>query len=61
MTDIITAIALAVALEGALYAISPIAMKKFMTQVLDQPDIMLRRAGMVAVIAGVTCIWLVRI
>ncbi len=61
MADIITAIALAVALEGALYAIFPKAMKKFMTQVLDQPDIILRRAGMVAVIAGVTCIWLVRI
>ena len=61
MADIITAIALAVALEGALYAISPKAMKKFMTQVLDQPDNILRGVGMAAVITGVVCIWLVRI
>jgi uncharacterized protein YjeT (DUF2065 family) len=60
MTDLLTAIALAIALEGALYAIFPEAMKKFMVQVLDQPDIALRRAGMTAVVAGVACIWLIR-
>ena len=61
MTELMTAIALAIALEGALYALFPEAMKKFMAHVLDQPDVVLRRSGMVAVIAGVACIWLVRI
>tara|TARA_Y100000739_G_scaffold171303_1_gene149073 strand:- start:127 stop:312 length:186 start_codon:yes stop_codon:yes gene_type:complete len=61
MSDILTALALAIALEGALYAVFPGAMKKFMIQVLDQSDNALRRAGMTAVIAGVACIWLIRL
>mgnify|MGYP003973271849 FL=1 len=60
MTDLLTALALAIALEGALYALFPEAMKKFMVQVLDQPDSMLRRAGLTAAIAGVGLIWLIR-
>ncbi|MBT3992053.1 MAG: DUF2065 domain-containing protein [Rhodospirillaceae bacterium] len=60
MTDLLTAIALAIALEGALYALFPEAMKKFMLQILDQPDTALRRAGLTAVIAGVALVWLVR-
>ena len=60
MTDLLTAIALAIALEGALYAVFPEAMKKFMVQVLDKPENAIRRAGMAAMIAGVACVWLVR-
>ena len=60
MTDLLTAIALAIALEGALYALFPEAMKKFMLQVLEQPDSALRRAGLTAAIAGVVLIWLIR-
>ena len=60
MTDLLTALALAIALEGALYALFPEAMKKFMLQVLEQPDHALRRAGLTAVIAGVALVWLVR-
>jgi uncharacterized protein len=60
MTDLLTAIALAIALEGALYALFPEAMKKFMVQVLEQPDSALRRAGMPAAIAGVAMVWLIR-
>ena len=60
MTDLLTAIALAIALEGALYALFPEAMKKFMVQVLEQPDSALRRAGLTAAIAGVALVWLIR-
>ncbi len=60
MIDLLTALALAIALEGALYALFPEAMKKFMVQVLDQPDSLLRRAGLTAVIAGVALVWLIR-
>ena len=61
MIDLVTAIALAIALEGALYAIFPVAMKKFMVQVLDQPDSTLRSAGMTAVVIVIILIWLIRI
>ncbi len=60
MIDLLTALALAIALEGALYALFPEAMKKFMAQVLDQPDSLLRRAGLTAAIAGVALVWLIR-
>ncbi len=60
MIDLLTALALAIALEGALYTLFPEAMKKFMVQVLDQPDSLLRRAGLTAVIAGVALVWLIR-
>lgn len=38
MSDILAALALAIALEGALYAVFPEAMKKFVIQVLNQSD-----------------------
>ena len=60
MTDLLTAIALAIALEGVVYAVFPAAMKKFMVNVLDKPDNVLRRAGVMALVAGVACVWLVR-
>jgi len=60
MTDLLTAIALAIALEGALYAVFPEAMKKFMAKVLDQPNSVLRRTGLTALLAGVVCVWFIR-
>ena len=60
MTDLLTAIALAIAIEGVLYAVFPEAMKKFMVQVLNQPDNVLRTAGLTALFAGVACVWLIR-
>lgn len=60
MSEILIAISLAIALEGALYAMFPEAMKKFMAQVGDQPDSNLRFAGMTAVVFGVVCIWLIK-
>jgi hypothetical protein len=61
MADFLTAIALAIALEGALYAIFPSAMKKFMAKALGEPDNTLRGAGMLAVVIGIICIWLIRL
>lgn len=60
MTAILTAMALAIAIEGALYALFPDAMKKFMLQVLEQPDGLLRKAGLTAAIFGVAFVWLIR-
>ena len=60
MTDLLTALALAVAIEGALYALFPDAMKKMMLHVLAQPAGQLRTVGLVAAVAGVSVVWLVR-
>ncbi len=60
MADLFTALGLAVAIEGLLYALFPNAMKKMMLQVLAQPQSSLRTAGLVAAIAGVGVVWLVR-
>jgi uncharacterized protein YjeT (DUF2065 family) len=60
MADLLTAIGLAVAIEGVLYALFPNAMKKMMLQVLAQPQNSLRTAGLVAAIAGVGIVWFMR-
>ncbi|MDP6429799.1 MAG: DUF2065 domain-containing protein [Rhodospirillales bacterium] len=60
MTELATALALAVAIEGALYALFPNAMKRFMSQALGQPDSVLRRAGLVAAVIGVGAVWALR-
>ena len=60
MGDFLTAIGLAVAIEGAVYALFPDGMKKMMMQVLAQPSASLRIAGVVAASAGVALVWWVR-
>jgi len=55
-----TGLALAVAIEGALYALFPNAMKLFIAQALGQSSTNLRRAGLVAAVAGVGAVWLLR-
>ena len=53
-------LALAVAIGGALYALFPGAMKRFMAQALGQSSGNLRRAGLVAAVVGVGAVWLFR-
>ncbi len=60
MADLLTALALAVAIEGALYALFPEAMKKMMRHALAQPPGSLRTAGVAAAVVGVVVVWLVR-
>lgn len=60
MTDFLTAIGLAIAIEGIFYALFPDGMKRMLTQVLAQPPASLRIAGVVAALAGVGLIWWVR-
>lgn len=55
-----TELALMVAIEGALYALFPNAMKSFMAQALGQSSTNLRRAGLVAAVIGVGAVWLLR-
>jgi len=60
MTDFVTAIGLALVVEGALYALFPDGMKKMMLYVLAQPLGRLRGGGIAAAIAGVCLVWLIR-
>jgi len=60
MIDLLTAIAVALFLEGAAYALFPNAMKKAMLQMLAQPVATLRIAGVLVALAAVTAVWLLR-
>jgi uncharacterized protein YjeT (DUF2065 family) len=56
----LTALGLAIVIEGVCYALFPDAMKKMMAQVQSQPAQTLRMAGVAAAVAGVLLIWLLR-
>ena len=60
MTDLVVAVGLVLAIEGALYAAVPHTMKRFMAQAQSLPDTVFRTAGMAALIVGVVIVWLVR-
>lgn len=60
MKDFLTAVALAIAIEGAAYALFPDAMKRMMARVLTQPTSMLRTAGLIAAAVGVAVVWAIR-
>jgi uncharacterized protein len=58
--DLFTALALALVIEGAAYALFPDGMRTMMMQMLSQPSGTLRTAGLVAVAIGVGAVWLLR-
>ncbi|SHM20846.1 DUF2065 domain-containing protein [Roseibium suaedae] len=60
MKDLIIAVAMALALEGTLYALNPGGMKQVMRSALETPDRILRIAGLGALVLGVLIVWLVR-
>jgi len=60
MTDLLTALSLAIAIEGILYALFPEAMKRMMAEAQKQPAGVLRAVGLAAAAAGVFVLWLVR-
>jgi len=60
MIDLLTALALAVALEGIAYALFPDGMKRMMMIAIEQPAANLRAAGLTAAVVGVGVVWLFR-
>ncbi len=60
MLDFLTAVALILVIEGAVYALFPDAMKRMMAQVLTLPAASLRWAGLVAAALGIFLVWLIR-
>lgn len=60
MVDLITALGLAITIEGIAYALFPDGMKRMMAQVLTLPSANIRAAGLAAAAAGIFILWLVR-
>ena len=60
MADLMTALGLALAIEGMAYALFPDGMRKMIAQVMEHPNSVIRSAGVVAAVAGVVIVWLVR-
>ncbi|MGB0672152.1 MAG: DUF2065 domain-containing protein [Rhodospirillales bacterium] len=60
MSDLIVALALAVALEGMAYALFPDGMRRLIAAVLDMPGRQLRAAGLFMAAIGVFVVWIVR-
>lgn len=60
MTELLTALALALALEGMAYALFPEGMKRMMAQMLETPPQTLRAVGLLAALGGVAAVALLR-
>ena len=60
LTDLLTALALILVIEGVLYALFPSAMMRLMTKVLELPPSALRAGGLVSAVTGVFLVWLMR-
>ena len=59
-SDLITALALVLVIEGALYALFPDAMKRIVMTIADMPAARLRNVGLAAAAVGVAIVWLIR-
>jgi uncharacterized protein YjeT (DUF2065 family) len=60
MTDLLTALALVLVLEGALWALSPEGMKRAAAVALGMENQQLRVGGLIAAAVGVFLVWLMR-
>ena len=60
MTDLATALALVLVLEGLLWALAPDGMKRAAALALGMANSELRIGGVVAVAVGVLLVWLLR-
>lgn len=60
MTDLLTALALVLVLEGTLWAAAPDSMKRAMMVALSMTNQRLRTVGLVAAAVGVFFVWLIR-
>lgn len=60
MTDLFTALALVLVLEGVLWAVSPDGMKRAAVLALGMTNQQLRAGGLVAIAFGVFLVWLMR-
>jgi uncharacterized protein YjeT (DUF2065 family) len=60
LADVAGALALVLAIEGALYALFPDAMRRAITRALELPPGALRVGGLAALTLGVVIAWVAR-
>lgn len=60
MTDLMTALALVLVIEGLAWAAFPEAMKRMMAQVLVMPPDLLRGIGLFMAVLGLGGVWLAK-
>ena len=60
MQDFLTALALVLAIEGALYALFPGAIRNMILRMTDQPEARIRALGLFCAALGVLGVWLIR-
>jgi len=60
VNDLILGLGIALALEGALYALLPNQMRSLFARLLDQPDRTFRIFGLGSLVLGLGLVWLVR-
>lgn len=60
MDDLLTALALVLVIEGALYALFPGAMRRAMARLLETPDPPVRLAGLLAALIGLAAVYFIR-
>lgn len=60
MTAFLTALGLAVAIEGVLYALFPAQMKRMIASVLMLPEDKIRLIGLFMAVLGVVVVWLIK-
>lgn len=60
MSDFLTALGLALVIEGVAYALFPAAMQRMMAEVVGLPPPTLRLFGLVAALSGLLIVWLIR-
>jgi uncharacterized protein len=60
MTDFLAALGLVFVIEGILLAAFPGGARRTMASVMELPDGTLRISGVIAAVAGVAIVWLIR-
>ncbi|MCC6946609.1 MAG: DUF2065 domain-containing protein [Bradyrhizobiaceae bacterium] len=60
MTDFVVAIGLVLVIEGVMFAAFPGIARRAMAAMMETPEASLRTSGVVAAVAGLLIVWLVR-
>jgi len=60
VSDLIVALGLVLVIEGVLYGGLPGVARRLAAEVMSMPEQVLRTAGIISIIVGVSVVWLVR-
>ena len=60
MSDLLSALALVLVIEGAVFTLFPSTMRRAMARIADTPEATLRATGLLSAIFGVLAVWVIR-